>query len=105
MSAMRHQYARRAFTPWTVLCLSGRRVSQRGWAEALAEFAEPPDFLLDVLTCADMTTGPDGSPVRADDRLSEILSRYAEDDPVYRAITLSAPTLLAAVARVDALTG
>ena len=78
---------------------------ERGLSEALAEFAEPPDFLLDVLTCADMTTGPDGSPVRADDRLSEILSRYAEDDPVHRAITLSAPTLLAAVARVDALTG
>jgi hypothetical protein len=78
---------------------------ERGLSEALAEFAEPPDFLLDVLTCADMTTGPDGSPVRADDRLSEILSRYAEDDPVHRAITSSAPTLLAAVARVDALTG
>jgi len=78
---------------------------ERGLSEALAEFAEPPDFLLDVLTCADMTTGPDGSPVRADDRLSEILSRYAEDDPVHRAIMLSAPTLLAAVARVDALTG
>ena len=78
---------------------------ERGLSEALAEFAEPPDFLLDVLTCADMTTGPDGSQVRADDRLSEILSRYAEDDPVHRAITLSTPTLLAAVARVDELTG
>ena len=78
---------------------------ERGLSEALAEFVEPPDFLLDVLTCADMTTGPDGSQVRADDRLSEILSRYAEDDPVHRAIALSAPTLLAAVARVDALTG
>ena len=78
---------------------------ERGLSEVLAEFAEPPDFLLDVLTCADMTTGPDGSPVGADDRLSEILSRYAEDDAVHRAITLSAPALLAAVARVDALTG
>jgi hypothetical protein len=41
-----------------------------------------------------MTTGPEGSPVRADDRLSEILSRYADDDPVHRAITLSAPLCL-----------
>jgi hypothetical protein len=56
---------------------------ERGLSDALAEFAEPPDFLLDVLTCAHTTTGPDGSQVRADDRLSEILSRYAEDrDPV-----------------------
>ena len=77
---------------------------ERGLSDTLAKFVEPPDFLLDVLTCADMTTSPDGSQVRADDRLSEILSRYAEDDPVHRAITLSAPTLLAAVARVDALT-
>jgi hypothetical protein len=50
-----------------------------------------------------MTTGPDGSFVRAEDRVSEILSRYPEDDPVHRAIERSAPTLLAAVARVDAL--
>ena len=38
---------------------------------------------------------------RAD--VSEILSRYPEDDPVHRAIERAAPTLLAAVARVDAL--
>lgn len=50
-----------------------------------------------------MTTGPDGSFVRAEDRVSEILSRYPEDDPVHRAIERSAPTLLAAVAAVDAL--
>jgi putative nucleotidyltransferase with HDIG domain len=76
---------------------------ERGLSDALTEFAEPPELLLDVLTCADMTTGPDGSRVRAEDRVNEILSRYSEDDPVHRAIERSAPTLLAAVARVDAL--
>jgi putative nucleotidyltransferase with HDIG domain len=76
---------------------------ERGLSDALAEFPEPPELLLDVLTCADMTTGPDGSCVRAEDRVSEILSRYPEDNPVHRAIERSAPTLLAAVARVDAL--
>jgi putative nucleotidyltransferase with HDIG domain len=76
---------------------------ERGLSDALAEFPEPPELLLDVLTCADLTTGPDGSCVRAEDRVSEILSRYPEDDPVHRAIERSAPTLLAAVARVDAL--
>ena len=76
---------------------------ERGLSDALAEFPEPPELLLDVLTCADMTIGPDGSRVRAEDRVSEILSRYPEDNPVHRAIERSAPTLLAAVARVDAL--
>jgi putative nucleotidyltransferase with HDIG domain len=78
---------------------------ERGLFDALAEIPEPSALLLDVLTCADMTTGPDGSPVGAEDRVSEILSRYAEDDPVHRAIELAAPSLLAAVARVDALVG
>ena len=76
---------------------------ERGMSDTLAEFPQPPDFLLDLLICADMTSGPDGSPVRAVDRISEILSRYPNDDPVHRAIERSAATLLAAVARVDAL--
>jgi hypothetical protein len=76
---------------------------ERGLLDALAEFSEPPGLLLDVLTCADMTTGPDGSRVRVEDRVSEILSRYPEDDPVHRAIVRATPTLLAAVARIDAL--
>jgi hypothetical protein len=76
---------------------------ERGLSDTLAEFAEPPELLLDILTCADMTTGPDGSRERAEDRASEILSRYPEDDPVHRAIDQATPTLLAAVARVDAL--
>ena len=76
---------------------------ERGLSGALAEFPPPPDFLLDLLTCADMTTSPDGSPVRPDDRISEILSRYPSDDPVHRAIERAAPTLLAAAARVESL--
>jgi putative nucleotidyltransferase with HDIG domain len=78
---------------------------ERGLSDTLAEFAEPPELLLDVLTCADMTTGPDGSRVRAEDRVSEILSRYPEDDPVHRGIERATSTLLAAVARVGALAG
>jgi hypothetical protein len=76
---------------------------ERGLLNALAEFSKPPELLLDVLTYADMTTGPDGSRVRVEDRVSEILSRYPEDDPVHRAIERATPTLLAAVARIDAL--
>ena len=76
---------------------------ERGLSDVLAEFPQPPDFLLDLLTCADMTTGPDGSPMRPEDRISEILSRYPAEDPVHRAIERSAPTLLAAAARMEVL--
>lgn len=76
---------------------------ERGLSDALAEFAEPPRLLLDVLTRADLITGPEGSRVRPEDRVSEILSRYPDDDPVHRAIERAAPTLFAAVARIDAL--
>ena len=76
---------------------------QRGLSNLMDEFDEPAGLLLDVLTCADMKTGPDGSAVTGQDRIAEILSRYGPDDPVHRAIERSAPTLLAAVARVDAL--
>ncbi|MCW2628202.1 HD domain-containing protein [Mycobacterium sp.] len=78
---------------------------ERGLSDALAEVPEPSALLLDVLTCADMTIGPDGSSVGAEDRVSEILSRYAEDDPVHRAVELATPSLLAAVARVGGLLG
>jgi hypothetical protein len=47
-----------------------------------------------------MTTGPDGNSTGAGERIAEILDRYGPDDPVHRAITLSAPHLTAAVARV-----
>jgi hypothetical protein len=41
--------------------------------------------------------------VRVEDRVTEILSRYPGYDPVHRAIERATPTLLAAVARIDAL--
>jgi putative nucleotidyltransferase with HDIG domain len=73
---------------------------ERGLSDALAELSKPPRLLLDVLTGADMTTSPQGCLVRAEDRISEILSRYPGDDPVHRAIERAAPSLLAAAARV-----
>lgn len=64
------------------------------------EFPLPPRDLDDALCYSDMTTGPDGQPMKASERLSEILSRYAPGDPVHRAITASSPRLTDAVARV-----
>ncbi|NKY96078.1 HD domain-containing protein [Nocardiopsis dassonvillei subsp. albirubida] len=65
------------------------------------EFDAPPDDLLDALTYADMTTGPDGTHLPVERRLSEILERYAPEDLVHRSITRSSPLLTASVRAVE----
>lgn len=76
--------------------------AERGLADVLsAEFADPPPDHLDALTYCDMTTSPDGERLTVDARLQEIGSRYADDDPVARAIRAAAPTLRAVVQRVQ----
>lgn len=75
--------------------------TERGLSDQLKGIPQPPSDLLDLLTFADMTTGPDGTPVSADDRLREILARYDSLDPVYQAVCRSGPELLATVARVQ----
>lgn len=74
----------------------------RGLLSELLEFERPPSDLLDELTTADMTTSPTGMPVTVDERLAEILDRYDGDDPVFLAVSQSAPLLRAAVGRVKA---
>lgn len=74
---------------------------ERGLTAELAAFPAPPAGLLDVVTYADMTTGPNGEGMDVQQRLAEILVRYPPDDVVHRAITRSAPELMAAVGRVQ----
>lgn len=74
---------------------------ERGMPEALSRFEAPPSHLLDTLTAADLSVGPDGSPVDARDRIAEILDRYDAGDPVHRAVRRSGPELLAAVGRTE----
>lgn len=101
------EFARGAGFPALVVSLiayhtgATAEAAQRGLQQRLAVIPEPPRETLDVLTFADMTTGPDGAPVEAEDRLSEILSRYEPSDPVHRAVSQSGPDLLASVARVQ----
>ena len=78
---------------------------ERGLGEPLVRFSRPDADLLDVLTYVDMTIGPDGLPVVAAERVTEILARYAPDDMVHRAVSRSAPGLLRAVGRVEARLG
>ena len=79
-----------------------RAHEERGLAEQLATIDQPAGTaLLDALTYADMTTGPQGQFVAAADRIAEILSRYGPDDPVHRAVTRSRADLLAAVKRTE----
>lgn len=73
---------------------------ERGLTPELAEFDRPPRHVLDVVTYADMTTAPDGTPIDAAMRVSEILSRYPSDDPVHAAVSRSSAELLATVARI-----
>lgn len=74
---------------------------ERGLTAELAEFDRPPGVVLDVVTYADMTTAPDGTPIDAEKRVSEILSRYSSDDPVHAAVSRSSVELLATVARIN----
>jgi hypothetical protein len=80
---------------------SAVEAEERGLSSELAAFARPPTYLIDRLTFADMTTGPDGEHTDIDSRIDEILSRYDPTDPVFKAITRSAPKLKATVARVQ----
>lgn len=75
--------------------------AQRGLSTALVEFIPPSLDALDVVTFCDLTTSVNGAPTDAHARIAEILNRYEPDDPVHRAVSTSAPRLLASVSRVE----
>jgi hypothetical protein len=89
--------------PDTVVSLvayhSGAEVEadERGLLGGLCAWETPPTELLDRLTAADFTTGPDGRSVTVRDRVSEILSRHSPDHPVHRAVRRSGPLLITRV--------
>lgn len=72
---------------------------ERGLSGDLAQFRPPTSELLDVLVWVDMTTSPDGDMVSVDERLAEIVARYAPGDPVARAIARSATSIREAASR------
>jgi len=78
---------------------------ERGLADEWSTIPAPLGVGLDALTMIDLSTGPDGSPMIETARLSEVLRRYAADDPVHRAVKRSTPSLLAASHRAKARLG
>lgn len=73
---------------------------ERGLQDLLASYPQPDETKLAILSCADLCSGPDGAPVDPAERISEVLARYPTDHPVHRAITISAPTLVAQSRRI-----
>lgn len=78
---------------------------ERGLMDEWRQLPEPDPESLDVLTMIDLSVGPSGDAVSARDRVVEILGRYGETDPVYRAVSRSAPELIASSLRAKRLLG
>jgi putative nucleotidyltransferase with HDIG domain len=84
---------------------TGARVeaANRGLLDTLMEEFPPEESeTAEALTYADLTTGPEGSPVSALERVMEILVRYPPSHVVHQSIRHARPELLEIAARVDA---
>ncbi|MEU5554242.1 HD domain-containing protein [Micromonospora sp. NPDC047793] len=73
--------------------------TERGLTDDLATFPLDDGPLMDALVTADLTVGPQGQRLDADERIAEILRRYPPESAVHRAINRAAPLLLAHVRR------
>lgn len=76
--------------------------ANRGLVDTLMqEFLPEESETAEALTYADLTTGPEGSPVSALERVMEILVRYPPNHVVHQSIQDARPELLEIAARVD----
>jgi hypothetical protein len=74
----------------------------RGLQERLSVFTIEESAVMDALTYADQTVGPDGRPMTSESRMSDMLSRHGLDSPSGRAHEQRAPYLRAVAARAQA---
>lgn len=74
---------------------------ERGLLDQLVAWPQEDGPVADALWMADMTTGPAGELVDYPDRLAEILSRYAPDSIVTRAMSNARPTIEGAISRTE----
>lgn len=68
---------------------------ERGLHDELAGYPAPAGASLAILNCADLCTGPDGTPVDPGARIAEVLTRYPAGHPVHHAVSASGPDLVA----------
>ncbi|WP_431906229.1 HD domain-containing protein [Amycolatopsis thermoflava] len=82
---------------------SGARfeAEERGMGAELRQFPFADGPLLDALVTADLTTGPSGERLSYDERISEILSRYNEGDPVHATWVKAAPIMRESIVRTE----
>lgn len=78
---------------------------ERGLYGQLAQFQRPVESLLDALNLCDLTVGPEGQPMTVDQRIAEILTRYAHEHPVHRAVQRSRGYLRESAWRAAVATG
>jgi hypothetical protein len=69
----------------------------RGRKADLATFPRESSPVAAALIYCDLTTGPQGNPMRFDDRVAEVFARYGEDNLVSEALRRARPHLAAAV--------
>ncbi|MHA6623898.1 HD domain-containing protein [Pseudonocardia sichuanensis] len=82
---------------------SGARyeAEKRGLAADLAVFPFPDGAVLDALVTADLTTGPSGEHLTYEERIAEILERYAPGHPVHETWKRAAPILAHSIERTE----
>ena len=73
----------------------------RGLLFELDTFPRPCSPISDALTYCDITTSPIGQAITFQERISDIFSRYGENDIVSQAIHQAAPSLSLAVKRTQ----
>lgn len=74
---------------------------RRGLGAEMAEFTEECSDVADLVTYADLTTGPSGLSVVPSERLAEAAGRYGPDHVVTQALADARPGLFAVVHRVE----
>lgn len=72
---------------------------------ALDCFPGEASLLADALDYCDLTAGPDGRPMRPEERIEEVLARYGEGHVVARAMASRRGELLAACTRIASSVG
>lgn len=103
------RYLTAAGAPRRLVCLvahhscAALEAGLRGLGAELAAFDHESGAVRDALWYCDITTSPDGEPVTAAQRITEIKERYGPGHLVTRFITHAASELLAAAERTEHL--